>query len=82
MANLFGDQTPLRIVLHVNFHQGHGRFDWDGLAQNPETGDLVALTASPGRRRSSLGPELARMLLWTQAAVELDEASSDVETTS
>ena len=81
MANLFGEAIPLRLVLHVNLHRGHGRFDWDGVAQNPETSDLVAMTAAPGRVRSSLGPELARMLLWTQAAVELAEASTDVEET-
>jgi hypothetical protein len=74
MSNLFGDSTPLRLVLHVNVWPGHHRFDWDGLAQNPETGDVYAITASPGRLRSSLGPELAKALLWSQAQVAEAEA--------
>jgi hypothetical protein len=75
MSDLFGGATPLRVVLHLNLWQGHHRFDWDALAQNPDTGDVYAITASPGRTRSALGPELARALLWIQSQVSEAEAA-------
>ena len=73
MSNLFGDPAPLRVVLHVNLWPGGARFDWDGMAQNPETGDIVAMHAAPALLRTNLGPELSRMLLWTHSTVQLVE---------
>ena len=69
MSDLFDEAIPIRVVLHVNVHRGGGRFDWDGMCQNADTRDLLAMTASPHRLRHQLGPELSRMLLWTHAAV-------------
>lgn len=69
MSDLFGEQPPLRILIHVNLHRGGGRFDWDLMATNPETGDLHAMSAHPWRRRTNLGPELSRMLLEAQSVI-------------
>lgn len=77
--DLFGNPLPLRIVLHVNVDRGGGRFDWDGMAQNPETGDLVAMFASPANLRRNLGPELSRMLLWTQQCIHENEEEPEPE---
>ena len=79
MHDLLGQTIPLRIVLHVNMDRGGGRFDWDGMAQNPETGDLVAMFASVANLRRNLGPELSRMLLWTQQCIHENEEDPEPE---
>ena len=63
MTDLFGEPTPIRIVLTFNSWSGGTRFDWDLVATNPETGDLLAMHAHPARRPGKLGPEVARALL-------------------
>ena len=73
MSDLFGSPAPLRVVLHLNLWPGGNRFDWDALAQNPDTGDVVSMHASPANLRTNLGPELARMLLWVHSVVQLVE---------
>jgi len=78
MTDLFGFPIPLRVVLHLNLHSGGGRFDWDGMAQNPDTGDVVGMTASPARLRSMLGPELSQMLLWTHGQVLRAEGEGEL----
>jgi len=74
MTTLFGDPTPLRIVLHLNTHAHEPRFDWDVMATNPDTGDLLAMEAHVRVPRHKLGPELAEMLLWLHAMVLEHEA--------
>jgi hypothetical protein len=74
VPNLFGETTPLRIVLHLNTHAHEPRFDWDVMATNPETGDLLAMEAHVRVPRHKLGPELAEMLLWLHAMVLEHEA--------
>lgn len=59
--------------------RGGGRFDWDALAQNPDTGDLVAMFASVANLRSNLGPELSRMLLWCHQTVLENEETPQPE---
>lgn len=63
MTDLFGEPTPVRVVLTFNSWAGGSRFDWDLVATNPETGDLLAMQAHPARRPGKLGPEIARALL-------------------
>lgn len=63
MTNLWGEHTPVRVVLTFNSWSGGTRFDWDLVATNPETGDLLAMRAHPARRPGKLGPEIARALL-------------------
>jgi len=48
------------------------------MAQNPETGDVVGMTASPARLRSMLGPELSQMLLWTHGQVLRAEGEGEL----
>lgn len=79
MPDLFGEPIPIRVVLHVNMDRGHGRFDWDGFAQNPDTGDVLAIHATVARLRASLGPELSRMLLWTERTLRTDGPPAPVE---
>ncbi|HJU82565.1 MAG TPA: hypothetical protein VJ796_12575, partial [Acidimicrobiia bacterium] len=67
MTDLFGDSTPIRVTLTFHLWPLGQRFDWDAMAVNPDTGDLLHLSASPARRRDSLGPELARALLLVQS---------------
>lgn len=75
MATLFGAPSPVRVVLTFNSWSGGERFDWDLVATNPETGDLLHMEAHPARRRPQLGPEIARALLGTQLllSAELDQ---------
>lgn len=76
MSDLFEQPAPIRIVLHVNLWPGRLRFDWDGMAQNPDTGDILSMFAQVAAPRESLGPELSRMLLWCHEVVrEQDDAS-------
>lgn len=63
MPDLFGTPTPVRVVLTFNSWARGQRFDWDLVASNPETGDLLAMHAHPCRRPGKLGPEIARALL-------------------
>lgn len=75
MTDLFDQPHPVRIVLHVNLWPGRLRFDWDGIATNTDTGDILAMFASPANHRPTLGPELSRMLLWMHETIrELDAA--------
>jgi hypothetical protein len=66
MSTLFGEPSPVRVVIHVNLHRGALRFDWDLAATNPDTGDLLAMSAHVQLPRHALGPELSRMLLAVQ----------------
>lgn len=63
MPDLFGSPSPVRVVLTFNSWARGQRFDWDLVASNPETGDLLAMHAHPCRRPGKLGPEIARALL-------------------
>jgi hypothetical protein len=79
MSDLFGSPLPLRLVLHLNVDRGAGRFSWDGLSQNGETGDLYALTASPFRLRRELADQLAEMHLWIVDQVHQNETAPPTE---
>lgn len=74
MSDLFHQPIPIRMVLHVNLWPGRLRFDWDGVATNPDTGDILSMFASPANHRQTLGPELSRMLLWCHEVVREQDA--------
>lgn len=68
-SDLFGAPAPVRAQLIVNLWDEGTRLDWDLLVTNPETGDILHMSAHPARPISKLGPELSRMLLALEAEI-------------
>lgn len=77
MPTLFGDPTPVRVVIHLNLHPGAVRFDWDLMAMNPDTGDLLAMEAHVQLPRHRLGVELSRALLSAQAVLSAETGQGE-----
>ena len=80
MPDLWNQPSPVRIVITFNTWALGTRFDWDLVATNPETGDLLAMHAHPCRRPGKLGPELARALLLADELIRSELAGGDPHT--
>jgi hypothetical protein len=63
MTDLFGEPTPIRVVLHFNLYAQRTLLDYDLMAMNPQTGDLLAMYATVQRPAHKLGPTIAHVLL-------------------
>lgn len=60
--SLFGSPEVIEVVVRIGVSIEHDSLTTQIEAHDPTTGTLLAMYARPGRRRRSLGPELARTL--------------------
>ena len=74
MSNLFGESLPLDVRLRFRLRGPERTVQWDVVATNPDTGDLLAMDVSEVTPRSDLGPALSRALLRLQEIVQLQES--------
>lgn len=74
--SLFGSPEVIEIVVRVGVSIEHDFLSTQIEATDPVTGTLLAMYSRPGRRRKSLGPELARTLTGVLELVRQLEAGS------